>query len=110
MAEIPETQRILDHQPRCLPVLLRATSAWSPGGFKASVLRMRPLSKTAVLWRSISWINSVPAIFTESSVNPRSVQALMDSAAALGWEVVVPEEELLSDALGEEATSDTYLG
>jgi manganese/zinc/iron transport system substrate-binding protein len=109
MADIPEAQRILITSHDAFQYFSAYFGLESRGlqGIstedEASIEDRRSLALYIVEKR-------VPAIFTESSVNPRSVQALMDSAAALGWEVVVPEEELLSDALGDTPPSDTYLG
>jgi manganese/zinc/iron transport system substrate-binding protein len=109
MAEIPEPQRILITSHDAFQYFSDYFGLESRGlqGIstedEASIEDRRALAQYIV-------DNQVPAIFTESSVSPRAVEALMDSAAALGWEVLVPEEELLSDALGEEAPSDTYLG
>ncbi|WP_413450419.1 zinc ABC transporter substrate-binding protein [Georgenia phoenicis] len=53
----------------------------------------------------------VPALFTESSVSPASIEAVREAAADRGWEVHVPEEGLYSDALGEPGSpTGTYAG
>ncbi|WP_070987171.1 metal ABC transporter solute-binding protein, Zn/Mn family [Halofilum ochraceum] len=52
----------------------------------------------------------VPAVFIESTINPRTVQAVIDGAAAKGHEVTIGGE-LYSDAMGNEGTADgTYIG
>ncbi|CAN0345700.1 unnamed protein product, partial [Ectocarpus sp. 4 AP-2014] len=52
----------------------------------------------------------VPAVFVESSVSPKNIQALVDGAAANGHEVVIGGE-LFSDAMGQAGTYEgTYLG
>lgn len=52
----------------------------------------------------------VPAVFIESTINPRTVQAVVDAAAQLGHEVEIGAE-LFSDAMGEEGTAaGTYIG
>ena len=52
----------------------------------------------------------VPAIFIESTINPRTVQAVIDAAARRGQEVSIGGQ-LYSDAMGEAGTADgTYLG
>ncbi len=53
----------------------------------------------------------VPALFTESSVSPASIEAVREAAADRGWEVEVPEQGLYSDALGEPGTPEaSYAG
>ncbi len=53
----------------------------------------------------------VPALFTESSVSPASIEAVREAAADRGWEVEVPEQGLYSDALGEpDGPAGTYAG
>lgn len=52
----------------------------------------------------------VPAVFVESSVSPKNIQALVDGAASNGHEVTIGGE-LFSDAMGEAGTYEgTYLG
>ena len=52
----------------------------------------------------------VPAVFVESTVNPRTMQAVIDAVSQRGAEVRVAGE-LFSDAMGEEGTAaGTYLG
>jgi manganese/zinc/iron transport system substrate-binding protein len=52
----------------------------------------------------------VPAVFVESSVNPRSLQAVVEGVAAAGGHVTIGGE-LYSDAMGPEGTFEgTYLG
>lgn len=53
----------------------------------------------------------IPAVFTESSVPRRTVEAVRAAAADRGWEVTVPEEELYADAMGGAGTpAGTYPG
>ena len=53
---------------------------------------------------------SVPAVFIESTINPRTIQAVIDAAAQRGQEVVIGGE-LYSDAMGETGTvGGTYIG
>ena len=54
--------------------------------------------------------NRVPAIFTESSVSPKNIEALQEAVESRGWNVVVPEAELFSDALGAASPEDTFIG
>lgn len=52
----------------------------------------------------------VPAVFVESTINPRTVQAVIDAARQRGHEVVLGPE-LYSDAMGEAGTPEgTYIG
>ena len=52
----------------------------------------------------------VPAVFVESTINPRTIQAVIDAAEQRGHEVVVGGE-LYSDAMGDPDTVDgTYMG
>lgn len=53
---------------------------------------------------------NVPAVFIESTINPRTVQAVIDAAAGRGHEVEIGGE-LYSDAMGEAGTvGGTYIG
>ena len=52
----------------------------------------------------------VPAVFIESTINPRTIQAVIDGAAQRGQEIVIGGE-LYSDAMGEPGTiGGTYIG
>jgi len=52
----------------------------------------------------------VPAIFIETTINPRTIQSVIDAAGALGQDVVIGGE-LYSDAMGEAGTATgTYIG
>lgn len=52
----------------------------------------------------------VPAIFVESTINPRTIQAVIDAARERGHEVVIGGQ-LFSDAMGEKGTAGgTYIG
>lgn len=53
----------------------------------------------------------IPAVFVESAVAPRTVEALVEPCRAAGHDLQVPEEELYADALGPVGTEDsTYAG
>lgn len=53
----------------------------------------------------------IPAVFVESAVAPRTVQALVEPCRAAGHDLRVPEEELYADALGPAGTPEsTYVG
>lgn len=52
----------------------------------------------------------VPAVFVESTINPRTVQAVVEAAADLGQTVAIGGQ-LYSDAMGETGTAGgTYIG
>jgi manganese/zinc/iron transport system substrate-binding protein len=52
----------------------------------------------------------IPAIFVESSVSPRAIEAVREAVQAKGFQVVVGGE-IFSDALGDQGTPEgTYLG
>jgi manganese/zinc/iron transport system substrate-binding protein len=52
----------------------------------------------------------VPAIFVETTINPRTIQAVVDAAADRGHQVRVGGE-LFSDAMGAPGTAEgTYIG
>jgi manganese/zinc/iron transport system substrate-binding protein len=53
----------------------------------------------------------IPAVFVESAVAPRTVEALVEPCRAAGHDLQVPKEELYADALGPADTDDsTYAG
>jgi len=52
----------------------------------------------------------VPAIFVESTINPRTIQAVVDAASRQGHRIEIGAE-LYSDAMGEKGTAGgTYIG
>lgn len=52
----------------------------------------------------------VPALFIETTINPRTIQAVIDAAQSLGHEVDIGGE-LYSDAMGDDGTpASTYIG
>jgi len=52
----------------------------------------------------------VPAVFVESTINPRTVQAMLEAVAAQGGQVTLGGQ-LYSDAMGEPGTPEgTYIG
>lgn len=55
--------------------------------------------------------NALPAVFVESSVPPNTINAVIEGAAARGWQVQIGVRELYSDAMGTPDTfSGTYIG
>jgi manganese/zinc/iron transport system substrate-binding protein len=53
----------------------------------------------------------IPAVFVESAVAPRTVQALVEPCRAAGHDLHVPQDELYADALGPAGTDDSsYTG
>ncbi len=54
--------------------------------------------------------NNVPAVFVETTINPRTIEALVAEVQAQGHEVVIGGE-LFSDAMGDDGTLEgTYIG
>lgn len=52
----------------------------------------------------------IPAVFVESTINPRTIQAVIDAAAQQGHKIEIGAE-LYSDAMGERGTAGgTYIG
>ena len=52
----------------------------------------------------------IPAVFVESSVSPRAIQAVREAVRSRGWDVQIGEE-LFSDAMGDPDTPEgTYVG
>lgn len=55
--------------------------------------------------------NRIRAIFTESSIPRRNVEAVQAACEAQGWDLTIPDRELYSDAMGEPGSEDgTYPG
>ena len=53
----------------------------------------------------------IPAVFVESAVASRTVEALVEPCRAAGHDLHVPEEELYADALGiADSPSSSYIG
>lgn len=53
----------------------------------------------------------IPAIFTESSIPRRNLEAVQAAAQDQGWDLTIPEKELYGDAMGEPDTEEgTYPG
>jgi manganese/zinc/iron transport system substrate-binding protein len=107
--EVPEKQR----------VLITAHDAFNYFGraYGFEVMGLQGISTaaeagTADVQRIAKYIadNRIPAVFIESSVPERNIQALQEAVRAHGFEVAVGGE-LFSDALGAEGTEEgTYVG
>jgi manganese/zinc/iron transport system substrate-binding protein len=55
--------------------------------------------------------NEIPAIFVEGSVPPQNIEAVQAASRDRGWDVEIADEELYSDAGGEEGSgAETYAG
>lgn len=109
LAEIPESQRYL----------VTAHDAFGYFGYMhgIEVVGLQGLSTEDEI--GVSDINEtialieqyqVPAIFVESTINPNSIEAVLEGAQDKGIDVVIGGE-LYSDAMGEPGTDEgTYLG
>ncbi|MFI3115969.1 MAG: zinc ABC transporter substrate-binding protein [Clostridia bacterium] len=54
--------------------------------------------------------NNVPAIFTESAINIKTLEALQEAVKSRGFDVILVEKPLYSDYLGDETTdTETYI-
>lgn len=54
--------------------------------------------------------NAIPAVFVESTINPRTIEALVTEVEAQGHQVVIGGQ-LFSDAMGDDGTPEgTYIG
>jgi manganese/zinc/iron transport system substrate-binding protein len=123
LAEIAELHEIVHEQAARLSadqrVLVTAHDAFSYFGraYGFEVLGLQGIStqseaSTADVRNLASIIveREVPAVFIESSVPVRNVEALQEAVAAQGFEVVIGGE-LFSDAMGSPGTPEgTYLG
>jgi len=110
LAAVPERRRVLVTSPDAFGYLGRAYGLDVLGvqGLstedEAGVADVRGLVDLLVE-------RQVPALFTESSVSPASIEAVREAAADRGWQVHVPDQGLYSDALGEPGTpTGSYAG
>ena len=109
IASIPESQRILVTAHDAFAYFGRAYAIDVAGiqgistESEAGIADIRDMVDTVVE-------RKVPAVFIESTINPRTVQAVIDAAADKG-QVIKIGGELYSDAMGEaETASGTYIG
>lgn len=109
MATVPEGQRVLVTAHDAFAYFGRAYGLEVHGiqgvstESEASVADIRNIADLIVERR-------VPALFVESSVNPRNIEAVQAAAQARGWSVSTGAS-LFSDAMGDDGTAEgTYLG
>lgn len=109
IASIPEAQRILITAHDAFNYYSRAYGLEVAGiqgtntAAEAAIVDIRRTARTIVS-------RQVPAIFVESSVNPRTIGAVQQAAASQGVETHVGGQ-LYSDAMGQAGTADgTYIG
>lgn len=106
---IPESQRILvtahdafNYMSRAYGIEVRGIQGMSTES-EAGVREIEELVSFLVE-------KKIPAVFVESSVSDKNVKALIEGAAAKGWDVSIGGE-LFSDAMGKEGTyRGTYIG
>ncbi|WP_417329439.1 metal ABC transporter solute-binding protein, Zn/Mn family [Halomonas cupida] len=109
IATIPERQRILVTAHDAFNYFGRAY------GIEVSGIQgMSTATETGVgdIRRTVDLVveREVPAMFVESTINPRTVQAVIDAAASRGQQVAIGGQ-LYSDAMGAPDTADgTYIG
>ncbi len=109
LASIPDEQR----------AMVTAHDAFSYFGraYEIDVFGIQGVSteaeaSVADIQETVSFIveRRIPAIFIESSINPRNIEAVQAAVASAGWAVTIGEQ-LFSDAMGEEGTwRGTYVG
>ena len=109
IASIPEAQRILVTAHDAFAYYGRAYAIEVAGiqgistESEAGVADIRDMVDVVVE-------RSVPAVFIESTINPRTIQAVIDAAAERGQQTEIGGE-LFSDAMGEAGTvGGTYIG
>jgi manganese/zinc/iron transport system substrate-binding protein len=109
VATIPETQRILVtahdaffYYSRAYSIDVASVQGISTQA-EASIGDIRDTVATVVS-------REVPAIFVESSINPRTIEAVLQAVADRGFETSIGGS-LYSDAMGEKGTANgTYIG
>ena len=109
IASIPEAQRILVTAHDAFAYYGRAYGIEVAGiqgistESEAGIADIREMVDTVVE-------REVPAVFVESTINPRTIQAVIDAAAERGQAIEIGGE-LYSDAMGETGTAGgTYIG
>ncbi|MEM9627774.1 MAG: zinc ABC transporter substrate-binding protein [Pseudomonadota bacterium] len=109
VASIPEEQRVLVTAHDAFAYFGRAYGIEVAGvqgistESEAGIADIREMVNTVVE-------RAVPAVFIESTINPRTIQAVIDAAAERGQAIEIGGE-LYSDAMGEPGTvGGTYIG
>ena len=109
IASIPEEQRILVTAHDAFSYFGRAYDIEVEGiqgistETETGIADIRSMADSVVA-------RNVPAIFVESTINPRTIQAVIDAARQRGHDVTIGGQ-LYSDAMGDEGTVDgTYMG
>ncbi len=54
--------------------------------------------------------NKIKAVFAETIINHKGIQALVNSAKNRKWELKIADKPLYSDALGQKPPTDTFVG
>ena len=109
IASIPETQRILvtahdafAYYGRAYDIEVEGIQGISTES-EASLRDIRTVADTVAE-------REVPALFVESSINPRTIEAVLQAVQDRGFEASIGGQ-LFSDAMGEDGTADgTYIG
>lgn len=109
IATIPERQRVLvtahdafAYYGRAYDIDVEGIQGISTES-EAGIADIRAMVKTVIE-------RDVPAVFIESTINPRTINAVIDGAGERGHEVTIGGE-LFSDAMGESGTPEgTYIG
>lgn len=109
MQEIPEKQRILITAHDAFNYLGRAYGLEVRGLQGISTVTEAGTADVQDLARLIAE-RRIPALFVETSVSPRAIEAVQEAVKARGFEVGIGGE-LYSDAMGDEGTPEgTYAG
>ncbi|MCD7058777.1 metal ABC transporter solute-binding protein, Zn/Mn family [Pelagibacterium xiamenense] len=109
IVSIPEEQRILvtahdafNYYGRAYGIEVAGIQGISTES-EAGIADIREMAETVSA-------RNVPAVFIESTINPRTIQAVIDAAAEAGHRIEIGGE-LYSDAMGEAGTAGgTYVG
>jgi manganese/zinc/iron transport system substrate-binding protein len=109
IATIPETQRLMVTAHDAFNYYARAYGievAGIQGVSTESEAGIADIREMATLVAE----RRVPAVFIETTINPRTIQAVVNAAAEQGHQVTIGEE-LFSDAMGADNTpASTYIG